>query len=285
MNYLQLKNDLKTRFLNAGINELADIDWIIVEVTGKSRSMLPFLPDFTENELEKIENLVQKRLKHIPLGLVLGKSNFYGRDFAVTNDTLIPRMDTEVLIEKVIETIKNDYNNGSVPTILDIGTGSGAIAITLKKETISTVYAVDVSEKALAVAKQNAKNLDVEVTFFHSDLFKEIESLKVDIIVSNPPYIKTDIIETLDKEVKDNEPILALDGGKDGLYFYKKIISEAKNHLNSGGRIFFEIGFDQGQDVKNLLETDFENVEIIKDYSLNDRVVCGKLRREKWLKD
>lgn len=282
MNYIGLKKELEKRFIDANIDETADIDWIICEITGKSRSMLPFIREFSKEELEKIEDAIKKRLNHIPLGLIFGKSNFYGRDFIVTNDTLIPRIDTEILIEKIIKSVGQDYKeNGKTPTILDIGTGTGAIAITLQKETNSVCYAVDISEKALAVAKQNAKNLKADVKFSKSDLFDSIKDLKVDIIVSNPPYIKTAVIKLLDSEVRDNEPILALDGGADGLDFYRKIIEQAKMHLNIDGEIFFEIGFDQGEAVKLLLEKDFENIEIIKDYSNNDRVVCGKLRRKK----
>lgn len=282
MNYITLKKQLMQKFQEVNIDEMSDIDWIIVEITGKSRSMLPFIESFSDDEMKKIENAINQRLKHIPLGFIFGKSNFYGRDFFVTNDTLIPRIDTEILIEKTLFVIKNSFENfGKKAVVLDIGTGSGAIAITLKKEADVDVFAVDISENALEIASKNAQNLNADIKFLHSDLFDGVDNLKFDIIVSNPPYIKSDIVKTLEPEVRDNEPILALDGGVDGLDFYKKIVFQAKNFLNDDGYLIFEIGYDQGQEVKKLMEKDFENIEILKDYSYNDRVVCGKLRRMK----
>ena len=279
MNYFELKKILEKQFLDANIEEMADIDWIIVEITGKKRSMLPFIKEFSEIELNQILDAVNKRLKHIPIGIIFGKSNFYGRDFIVSHDTLIPRMDTEILIDEVIKHIKTYNRNLS---ILDIGTGSGAIAITLQKETKHSLIAVDISEKALEIAKKNAENLSAKVDFIQSNLFENIKDLKVDFIVSNPPYIKSDVVLTLEPEVRLNEPILALDGGIDGLYFYKNIIKEARNHLSKDGMLFFEIGYDQAEELKNLMNDDFEEITVVKDYSNNDRVVYGKLRRMLW---
>ena len=181
---------------------------------------------------------------------------------------------------KVTKDLKSKtVSDNFTPTVLDVGTGSGAIAVTIQKETNFDVCAVDISEKALEIAKKNALNLGAKVDFIHSNLFENIKDLKVDFIVSNPPYIKSDVLLTLDKEVKDNEPILALDGGTDGLDFYRKITLEAKNHLNENGMLFFEIGFDQAKEVSELMQANFENVTVIKDYGNNDRVVYGKLRR------
>ena len=274
MKYFELKKEFEILFFDAKIEETADIDWIMVEITGRKRSMLPFF-EITDEEYEKILNAINLRLKHIPIGYIFGKSDFYGRDFFVTNDTLIPRIDTEILIETVIEMIKNQEKKCSV---LDIGTGTGAIAITIQKETNSDVTAVDISEKALSIAQKNAENLDSKVKFIKSNLFENVKNQKFDFIVSSPPYIKSSVIETLDPEVRLNEPILALDGGESGLDFYEKIISQAKNYLNLNGYLCFEIGYDQAIEVSKLMERDFEDIKVIKDYSDNDRVVYGRLR-------
>ena len=278
LGYRELRRNLEKSFEKAGITEFADIDWIMVEVTGKSRSMLQFIDQFSSEETSKIMAAVEKRLKHIPLGYIFGKSYFFGREFKVNENVLIPRQDTEILIEKVCKDIMARKEKVSV---LDIGTGSGAIAITVQKETGANVSAVDVSDGAIEVAKQNAKSLDADINIFKSDLFENIEG-KFDFIISNPPYIESSVIETLDEEVKSNEPILALDGGEDGLDFYKKIVSIAPNYLNQGGKLYFEIGYNQADALKSLMKDQFKNIEVFKDYGDNDRVVVGEIL---WLKD
>ena len=273
LGYRELRKNLEQAFEKAGITEFADIDWIVVEVTGKSRSMIQFIEQFSSEEMSKIMDAVQKRLKHIPLGYIFGKSYFYGREFKVDENVLIPRQDTEILIEKICDDIKLRQEKVSV---LDIGTGSGAIAITIQKETDSKVLAVDVSEKALKIAKQNAKTLEADVDFVKSDLFENVEG-KFDFIVSNPPYIETNVIETLEDEVTLNEPILALDGGDDGLDFYRKIVKISPRYLNKGGKLYFEIGYNQAEALKNLMKDKFKNIIVYKDYGNNDRVVVGEI--------
>ena len=278
LGYKELRRNLEISFEKAGITDFADIDWIMVEVTGKTRSMLQFVDQFSTEETNKIMAAVEKRLKHIPLGYIFGKSYFFGREFKVNENVLIPRQDTEILIEKICDDIKQRSREVSV---LDIGTGSGAIAITIQKETGAIVTAVDVSKGALGVAKENANNLEAEIEFIQSDLFENITG-KFDFIVSNPPYIETEVIDTLETEVKDNEPILALDGGKDGLDFYRKIVNDAPNYLNKCGKLYFEIGYNQAEALKNLMKEKFTNILVYKDYGNNDRVVVGELL---WLKD
>lgn len=273
MNYFELKKQAILKFQEAGIDEFSDIDWICVEITGKKRSELGFIKEFSEKELNEINKALEKRINHIPLGYIFGKTNFYGLDFVVSENVLIPRLDTEILVEKLIDEIK--ARSGDVE-VLDIGTGSGAIAVTIAKETKARVTAVDVSSKALEVAKQNAKLNQVDVNFVLSDLFENVGEKKFDIIVSNPPYIESDEIPKLMPEVKDNEPILALDGGKTGLDFYKKIVDSAGNFLKSKGKLFFEIGYNQGESVSDLMKDDFVNVCVIKDYLNNSRVVMGE---------
>ena len=291
MNYFELKKIYEEKFLKSNIEETADIDWIIVEITGKQRSMLPFISDFSEDELEKITQALEKRLKHIPFGYIFGKTEFYGREFFVSNDTLIPRIDTEILTltatNFINEKIKDNqsFSLNNKVSVLDIGTGTGIIAITLNLETKADVTAVDISEKALEIAMKNSKNLNSNVKFFRSNLFENIGDEKFDFIVSNPPYIKSNVCLELEPEVRLNEPILALDGGEDGLFFYKSIIEKAKNYLKNDGMLIFEIGYDQGEEISNLMKKDFENITVVKDYSNNDRVVYGKLRSNIWLKD
>ena len=275
MDCKKLKNQLIELFNNNGLSDdISDIDWIMVEVLGISRSALAFAGEISKENYNKIMSAINQRLKHVPIAYIFGKTNFYGYDFKVNKNVLIPRMDTEILVEALIKDIKNQERQLSV---LDIGTGSGAIIITIAKETNTECIAVDISKEALEVALQNANDLKANVKFIHSDLFKNVD-FKVDFIVSNPPYIETDICNTLDKEVRLNEPILALDGGVDGLDFYKKIIAEAPNYLNNGGKLYFEIGYNQADAVKSLMEKDFKDIIVLKDYGKNDRVVFGTRR-------
>ncbi len=273
LDYFSLKKQIKDMFLKAGITEMSDIDWIMVEITGISRSMLPFAGKFAESQTEQILKAAELRAKHIPLGYIFGHSEFYGYDFKVNQNVLIPRLDTEILIDKLKEDISSF---GGVPLVLDIGTGSGVIAITLALETGAKLTAVDVSEPALELALENAGKNGVQVNFIHSNLFENVNG-KFDYIVSNPPYIETEVVKGLEAEVVDNEPLLALDGGEDGLDFYRKIIAAAPNYLNVGGRLYFEIGYNQAESVKNLMQYQFKNIKVYKDYAGNDRVVCGEI--------
>ena len=222
----------------------------------------------TLREYTKFIKLINKRVSGIPYAYIVGHKEFMKLDFEVNKNVLIPREDTETLVQEVIKLDKKK--------ILDMCTGSGCIAISLAKYiSNSIVDAVDISEKALSMARLNAKKNGVSINFIKSNLFAEVED-KYDIIVSNPPYIKTEDLKNLQKEVK-SEPIKALDGGDTGLYFYKKIIEEAKKYLNKTGILAFEIGYDQAEDVSNLLkENGYDRIEVIKDLSGNDRVIIAR---------
>ena len=274
MNYFQLKEDLKKEFELAGINEFSDIDWIICEVLDKKRSELAFIKEFTDEQLIKIQNAVSLRLEHMPIGYIFGKTNFFGYNLKVSKDVLIPRLDTEILVERVIKDINSQ---GSQVSVLDLCTGSGAIAIVIKKETNANVVAVDISKSAVQIAKQNAVLCEADINVVESNLFENLTGEKFDIIVSNPPYIETEVVQTLDKEVKDYEPHLALDGGIDGLDFYRKIIDEAPKFLNKNGKLYFEIGYNQADTISKLMKKKFKNIEVLKDYENNNRVVLGEL--------
>lgn len=234
--------------------------------------------ELSDNAYEDYRNLLEKRAKGVPLQYITGECEFMSLPFIVNENVLVPRPDTETLVEKILECIKSN----DIKTVMDIGTGTGCIPISLIHYGDIDAYAVDISIDAIEIAIKNAKRNNVEdkICFINSNLFESVpEELygKIDVIVSNPPYIPTGDLKGLMREVRDNEPIIALDGGKDGLYFYKRIVSECGDILKSKGYLFFEIGYNQGDSVSSLMvQNGFENIEVIKDLYGNDRVVCGK---------
>lgn len=221
---------------------------------------------------KKYIEILNRRRRGEPLQYILGKTEFFGRDFIVNKNVLIPRQDTELSIEILLDIIKNN----NIDSILDIGTGSGAVAITVNLESNINTTACDISKKALEVASDNAKLLHSNVLFIESNLFDNIDGT-FDIIYSNPPYIERKEIDNLQVEVKNFEPRLALDGGIDGLYFYKNIIKKAPFFLNKDGYLIFEIGYNQGHELVKLMCKNFET-KIYKDLNNLDRVIVGKMR-------
>ena len=208
----------------------------------------------------------------MPLAYIVGDAEFYGLTFVVNEDVLIPRPETEEVVSEALKYIN------STSKVLDIGTGSGVIAVTVAKKKACNVTAVDISESALEIAKQNAKNNNVEVEFIKSDLFEAIGGRKFDVIISNPPYISEKEYQSLMPEVKDYEPRLALVAEENGLKIYKQIIKDASKHLNKNGKIVLEIGYNQGEKIKNLLEKDFEEIKILKDLQGQDRIAVARLK-------
>ena len=222
----------------------------------------------------------EKRRRRIPLAQILGRQSFYGLDFFVNEDVLIPRADTECLVDLVLE----DYADlakqagSSSLNILDLCTGSGCIGISVAKHLpYQELLLVDLSEKALAMAKKNAeKHLGENVTLLQSDLLTEVRGKKFSLLLSNPPYIVSRVIPGLDREVSEYEPKMALDGGEDGLVFYRRIAREAKAVLLPGARLYLEIGYDQGESVKDIFQKEgYEAVEVFPDLSGNPRVLRG----------
>ncbi len=256
--------------------EDADLDaWYLLEyVTGVSRAMyfMDMNRELSEEEETRYFGCVATRVQHVPLQHITGVQEFMGLPFYVNEHVLVPRQDTEILVESVLDVLESGMR------VLDMCTGSGCILISLMKlcgfSDISGVGA-DISEEALEVACHNAGNLGVDATFLHSDLFSEVEG-QYDVIVSNPPYIRTSVIEELKEEVKFHDPLLALDGKEDGLYFYRRIVEKSPKYLTKGGKLFFEIGHDQGEDVSSLMkEAGFADVIVKKDLAGLDRVVFG----------
>lgn len=227
-----------------------------------------------EVEKEKVELYKQEVLaleNGEPIQYVLGNVNFYGNKFTINKNVLIPRFETEELVENTINYI-NKYFTEPVE-IIDLGCGSGVIGLTLKKKlsTIS-VNLIDISEKALEVTRKNAQNLGIKANIYQSDMFSNVNK-KYDVIISNPPYIKTE--EEIEQIVKDNEPHLALYAGKDGLDCYRKILQNIKNHMKEKCIIAFEIGMSQANDIIDIINENLDNVriEVKKDMSQKDRMI------------
>lgn len=247
---------------------------IIMSVCGMSTSdwIINRKAEVKEEHVNKVLEMAHRRISGEPLQYIIGKAGFMGMDFEVNKNTLIPRQDTETLIETLIDMIGDRK-----VSILDIGTGSGCIGISLGtflKDARITV--LDISQEALNTALRNADRNGVKIKAVCMDILSEIPEGKYDVIVSNPPYIETSIIKSLQTEVRDYEPLSALDGGSDGLLFYRRITDIAPRLLNEKGILAYEIGYDQGKKVHMLMEKDFYDIRIIKDYCGNDRVITGK---------
>ncbi len=262
----------------AGIEEAAlDARLLLEAVCGTDRNDLlvhgeqPVAPEAEEKYL----NWIRQRAEHIPLQQLTGEQDFMGLTFSVNEHVLIPRQDTEILVEEVLKELHDGMR------VLDMCTGSGCILLSLLHYSNDCEgLGVDLSAEALEVAGRNVlKVLTPEKAehahFLQSDLFEKVEG-KFEIIVSNPPYIASAEVEKLMPEVRDHEPRMALDGTEDGLYFYRCIIEEAGKHLVSSGMLFFEIGYDQGQAVSELMRTEgYCEVQVVQDYAGLDRVVLG----------
>ncbi len=282
MKISELKKSIQTRLENAGISDAeSDTRCILREYADVTLADLFSDPDKELDagvNLTKIEEAISSREKRIPLQHIIGKTCFMGFDFEVSPDALIPRSDTEILTEEALR----DYHDGS--KFLDLCTGTGCIITSLIALT-NDCYGVgtDISEKALALAGRNADTILADkrdrLVFKQGDLYDALnEGEMFDVIISNPPYIRTADIDTLMPEVKDHDPILALDGGEDGLIFYRRIIEGAKGHLVKGGDLLLEIGYDQAEDVMNIMKQNgFIEINCIKDFAGCDRVVRGIL--------
>ncbi|MBQ7642440.1 MAG: peptide chain release factor N(5)-glutamine methyltransferase, partial [Clostridia bacterium] len=264
-----LTEKIKKSFAENNIDE-TDAEWIVSLTCGVKRSELGGDKKASAVEVERALKLAAERLTGKPLWYAVGNCEFYGYEFKTDGRALIPRPETEELVMQATEVIK------AGDEVLDLCTGSGVIAATIKLKTGASVTATDISSDALALARENFALRGVEVTAVESDMFASVEG-KFDYIVTNPPYIKSEAISRLQPEVKDYEPVIALDGGVDGLKFYRIIAEEGKDHLKAGGTVFAEIGFDQGEAVMEIFREDY-NAEIFKDLEGNDRILKAVLK-------
>ena len=298
MTYREVFEEGKGALAAVGIEE-AELDarLLLEFVCGTDRNTLLVHDERPVTATEEVtyRELIGKRAKRIPLQHLTGVQDFMGLEFEVNEHVLIPRQDTEILVEEALQELHDGMR------VLDMCTGSGCILISLLRYSNDcTGVGADISEEALQVAERNTKKLLVNVTgsglitesvldgsasagdespavFIQSDLFEKVEG-KFDMIVSNPPYICTEVIQTLMPEVREHEPLQALDGSADGLLFYRRIIEDSIRYLKKGGMLFFEIGYDQGEAVKNLMEqAGYLEVHVVKDYAGLDRVVSGTL--------
>ena len=235
--------------------------------------------------------LIGRRAQRIPLQYITGTQEFMGHTFKVDPNVLIPRQDTETLVVEAGRTMQNTpreklsfferLKGGREWDVLDLCCGSGAIGISLAKICSKmSLTGVDISEPAVALARENAKALRIQGDFLQGDLFAPVADRKFDMIVTNPPYIRTNMIAMLQEEIKDHEPRQALDGGRDGLDFYRRIIAEAPGHLKRDGFLFFEIGHDQGEDLRKMLRDSgkYTPAEVIRDLPGRDRVVKCQIK-------
>lgn len=259
---------------DAGVPDAALDAWYLLQMVCKIERSYYYVhgeEDITQDAQKEYEIAVQKRAEHIPLQYIIGEQEFMGLRFKVNSNVLIPRQDTETLVEQVLKIVKPGMK------VLDLCTGSGCVLISvLKNAPELTGMGSDISKTALLVAQENAKLHEVDAEWVRSDLFDNITET-FDVIMANPPYIPTGEILSLMPEVRDFEPENALDGGADGLDFYRKIAGQVKDYLNPGGYVYMEIGYDQGEAVSELMRNaGFTEVEVIKDLARNDRVVKGK---------
>ena len=273
---LKVLNWTKGYLAEKGVeNSRLEAEWLLCATTGLDRVGLyvNFEKPLTDAELAAYRALVTRRARREPLQYLLGSQEFYGLDFLVSPAVLIPRHDTEVLVE---EALRRAPAGGS---ILDIGVGSGCIAVALAKAIPGAdVRGVEKSSSALALAQQNIERHAVRVTLFEGSLFEPFAGQRFDLIVSNPPYIPTADLADLQPEVREYEPVAALDGGADGLDYYRTIIPAAPEHLTPGGWLLVEIGIGQAEDVRGMFAAaGFTDIFTAKDPSLIERVVGGKL--------
>lgn len=281
MNIQELRKIGKEQLIANNIEDaLINVEILMQFILNMSKIELIVYSD-REIEQKKVNTFliyIDELIKGKPIQYITNEQEFMKLKFYIDENVLIPQPDTEILVEEVLQEINELAKEKEEVKILDLCTGSGAIAISIKKYAENAiVFASDISEKAIEIAEKNALNNKVEINFINSDMFDKINEKDFDVIVSNPPYIETETIKGLSKEVQ-NEPIIALDGGEDGLDFYRIIADNGYKYLNENGRILLEIGYNQREEVMNLLKKEYDEIKCVKDLANNDRVISAKYK-------
>ena len=274
MNYKadEVIKEAKTLLDSKGITHYNDTVFLLEKVMGRRVSLLDSVV-LTQDEYDSFMSLVRRRAEHESMDSLMGFTEFLGINIPFSTATLSPRQETEIMIDNII----NENRSRTNLKVLDLCSGSGCIGLAIAKHLKADVTCVDISSEALAVAQKTAKDNDINVTFVESDLFDKITDT-YDIIVSNPPYIPTSDCNDLEKEVLAYDPLLALDGGQDGLDLVRRISEESVNYLAPNGLIYMEYGINQTEDIFALFEKHFDNIEIVKDYSGIDRYIKARKR-------
>lgn len=263
----------------AGIVDAKNDAWLLLAMAGRIDHTFYYMhmdEEMPEDAQHEFDALINKRSERVPLQYITGEQEFMGITFHVNSSVLIPRQDTETLVEEALKLVHPGMK------IMDMCTGSGCVLISILKNAHGVEgFGYDISKQAINVAKENAKLNDVAADFERSDLFDDVMEEQFDMLVSNPPYIRSEEIATLMPEVTDFEPHEALDGKEDGLYFYRKLIAGCPEFVKPGGYVLFEIGYDQGEDVSSMMkDAGFLEVAVVKDLAHHDRVVLGKFPGE-----
>ena len=288
MKYLgKTLNDMIEEFKKAGFSSYkSDAETLFSYLLKMNRSDLYLNRDkiLTKEETIQLNEMIRKRLNHFPIQYIINHQSFMGLDFEIKSDVLIPRFETEILVEKALDLLK-DKKNRQALRIVDLGTGSGAIAISIAYYLDNVnIFATDISKKAIELAEKNAIKFKCKdrITFLQGNLFEVFKNIiaseSIDGIITNPPYIPKNEISKLDMEVREHEPHLALDGGIDGLDYFRKIIEGSHEYLNKGGFLAMEIGMGQVKQIKRIFEKhnkNFWNIQIVYDYLGIERVVVG----------
>ena len=274
MNYSanEVIKEAKTLLDSKGVTHYNDTIFLLEKVLGRK---VPFLKDImlTDNEYKEFCALVARRAEHEPMDSLLGSTEFMGIDIPFSTATLSPRQETEIMVDNIIK----ENKDRTELRVLDLCSGSGCIGLSIAKYLGADITCVDLSKEALAVAKDTADKNNIKVNFVESDLFENVQG-SYDIIVTNPPYIPTSDCEELEREVQEYDPLLALDGGEDGLDLVRRICEDSINYLNEQGLIYMEYGIGQTEAIVKLFEKNFDSIEIVKDYSGIDRYIKARKR-------
>ena len=266
MDFKSVKQELTSKLSKRTNNANQEFAFLCAELLHKEKSDLITLESISKKEYKKLNKAVNKRLKGVPLQFIIGYSTFYNVEILESKHTLSPRFETELLVEKIVE-----FENKE-SSVLDMCSGSGCIGLALKKAGFEEVTLADKSRKAIKMMMKNARHNQIPVTIIRTDMFEDVTGV-FDVIVINPPYIKSGDIKNLSTEVKKYDPRLALDGGEDGLDFYREIAKNAHKYLNINGVLYLEIGKNQEKDIEKLLQNNYKNITIIKDLNDINRII------------